>query len=65
MEWWYMPDQSKYFSGAQKVRELNLNIFSRSHEVGKFTVISIINFWIISSSFIETINSIDLLINVY
>ena len=59
MEWWYMPDQSKYFSGAQKVRELNLNIFSRSHEIGKFTIIfpSII-FGLFPIPFIETINSI-------
>ena len=24
LEWWYMPDQVKYFTGAQKIREINL-----------------------------------------
>ena len=59
MEWWYMPDQVKYYSGAKKVRELNLDIFTRSHEIGKFTVIlpSII-FGLFPIPFIETINSI-------
>ena len=59
MEWWYMPDQVKYFRGAQMVRELNIDIFTRIHEVGKFTVIlpSII-FGLFPIPFIETINSI-------
>jgi len=59
MEWWFMPDQTKYIRGAQKVRELNLEIFNRIDEVGKFTIIfpSII-FGLFPIPFIETINSI-------
>ena len=39
LEWWYMPDQVKYFTGAQKIREINFDIFGRMHEIGKFTII--------------------------
>ena len=59
LEWWYMPDQVKYFTGAQKIREINFDIFGRMREIGKFTVIlpSII-YGLFPIPFIETINSI-------
>ena len=59
LEWWYMPDQVKYFTGAQKIREINFDIFGRMHEIGKFTIIlpSII-YGLFPIPFIETINSI-------